>query len=119
MAYVHYVVKPDNIGAQLGRWSLPGRLDWREWDGEFVVWAEHTAATYLLSALAGETLKALHGGATYLDEIASRVFRDSAPQSAATAALVATFAHSCDDTQNLMAVLAELEALGLTRADLT
>jgi len=119
VAHVHYVVRPHDFNAQLGRWTLSGSIEWREWDGEFVVWAERTAATYLLSAIAGETLKAMQGSAAYLDEIAARVFLDSAPPSAATAALVDTFAEPGDDAQDLLTVLAELEALGLARAELT
>lgn len=118
MAQVHYSLKPRDVSAELGRWSLQGRLDWREWDGEFVVRADDTAATYLLSTLAGEAIKALRDGPLYLDEIAVRVFHDSARPSAASAALVATFAESASDTESLLAALGELEALGLARADL-
>ena len=118
MAQVHSVVKPRDLSAELGRWSLQGRMDWREWDGEFVVRHDDSAATYLLSTLAGETLKALRDGAAHVDEIASRVFADSALPCAATAALVATFTEAGANTQALLEVLAELEALGLARADL-
>jgi hypothetical protein len=118
MAQVHYGLRPRNLSAEFGRWSLQGRFDWHEWDGEFVVRSDRTAATYLLSAPAGETLKAMQGGATFLDEIASHVFRDTAPPSAAMAALVAAFAESVDDAQSLLTVLKELEALGLARVDL-
>jgi hypothetical protein len=93
-------------------------MDVREWDDEFVVRAGNTGATYLLTALAGETLLALSGGAMYLDDIATRVFQESAPPSAATAALVATFADPGDDAKRLMAVLQGLEALDLARAEL-
>lgn len=93
-------------------------MDWREWDDEFVVREGDTGVTYLLSALTGETLKALRNGALYLDELATRVFHDSAPPSAATAALVATFAEPGDDAKSLLTVLQELEALGLARAEL-
>lgn len=117
MAQVHHVLKPRNIGAELRRWSLRGPIDWREWDNEFVVRVADTGATYLLSAIAGEALKALRDGARYVDEIAVRVFHDSAP-SAATAALVATFADPGEDAKNLLAVLAELESLGLAQAEL-
>lgn len=94
-------------------------MEWREWDGEFVVRVGDTGATYLLSALAGEALKALRDGVSSLDDIASRVFHDSAPPSAATATLAATFADPAADSRNLLAVLTELEARGLVRADLT
>lgn len=118
MAQVHYAaLRPRDAVAELGRWSVAGCVDWREWDGEFVVRADSSAATYLLSALPGATLEAMRDGATYLDEIAARVFSGCAP-SAATAALVATFAETSPDMQSLLAVLAELEALGLVRADL-
>ncbi len=119
MAQVHHAgLRPRDAVAELGRWSVAGCVDWREWDGEFVVRADSSAATYLLSALPGATLEAMRDGATYLDEIAARVFSGCAPPSAATAALVATFAETSTDMQSLLAVLAELEALGLARADL-
>ena len=120
MAQVHDAsLRQLDTQAEFGRWSLPGRVDWREWDGEFVVRVEAAAQTYLLSALAGEVLKAIRDGAGYIDEIAARVFSDCVPPSAATAALVATFADTAADTQSLLAVLNELETLGLARADLT
>ncbi len=119
MAQVHHVLKPRDASAELGRWTLQGPLDWREWGDEFVVRVGSTGATYCLSALAGETLKALHSGAAYLDDIAVRVFHDAAPPSAATAALVATFADPAEDAKSLLAVLSELESLGLARAELT
>jgi hypothetical protein len=118
MAQVHHVLTPRDIGAELWRWSLRGPMDWREWDHEFVVRAGDTGATYLLSALAGEALMALRDGARYLDEIAAQVLHDSTPLSPATAALVATFADPGDDAKVLLAVLTELESLGLARAEL-
>jgi len=118
VAQVHYVLNRGDVGAELGRWSLQGRLDWREWDGEFVVRADDTAATHLLSSLAGEAIKALRNGPLYVDEIAARIFGDTAPRSAATAALIATFAETHSATRRLLAALAELEALGLARVDL-
>ncbi|HWR87770.1 MAG TPA: hypothetical protein VN277_05060 [Acidiferrobacterales bacterium] len=119
MAQVHYAgLRSLDTAAELGRWSVPGLVDWREWDGEFVVRVDSTAQTYLLSALAGEALKAIRGGASYIDEIAARVFSDCMPPSAATAALVATFAEAASDTKSLLAVLSELETLGLAQADL-
>lgn len=120
MAQVHNVsLKSRDSAAELGRWSVPGLVDWREWDGEFVVRTDTTGQTVLLSALAGEALMAIRSGAVYLDEIAARVFSDCVPPSAATARLVATFAVAESDTQRLFTVLTELEALGLARADLT
>lgn len=98
---------------------MPGQVDLRAWDGEFVVRADASAQTYLLSMLAGETLNAVRGGAVYLDEIAARVFSDCLPPSVATANLVATFAGVPTDTQSLLTVLTELESLGLVRMDLT
>ena len=118
MAEVHYVLRPRAFSAELGRWSLQGRLDWREWGGEFVVRLDDTGATYLLSTLAGETIKALRDGTTHVDEIAARVFSESAAHSAATAALVCAFAEAGDRAQDILKVLLELQALGLARADL-
>jgi hypothetical protein len=119
VAQVHHAgLRPLDAAADVGRWSVPGQIDWREWDGEFVVRVDSTAQTYLLSAVAGEALKAMRGGAAHLDEIAARVFADCAAPSAATAALVATFAESASDNQTLLAVLNELQLLGLVRADL-
>ncbi len=114
MAQVHYAgLKPSDPAAEIGRWSVPGRVDMREWHGEFVVRVDSTAQTYLLSALAGEVLKAIRGGAGSIDEIATKVFSDCEPSNAATAALVATFAGRASDTNALPAVLSELQALGL------
>lgn len=119
MAQIHHAgLRPLDAATEFGRWSVPGQVDWREWGGEFVVRVESTAQTYLLSALAGEALKAIRGGAGYIDEIAARVFSDCVAPSAATAALVAIFADTATDTQSLLAVLGELQALGLARADL-
>lgn len=119
MAHVHHVLKPRDAGVELARWSLLGRIDWREWDGEFVVRHDSNGATYLLSMLAGETLKALRDGAAHLDDIALRVFHGATQRSAATAALVASFADVNGDTQRLLSVLHELEDLGLVQASLT
>jgi hypothetical protein len=120
VAQVHYDrLRPLSTAAEFGRWSVPGQVDLREWDGEFVVRTELTAQTYLLSALAGEALKAIRSGAIYLDQIAAQVYCDCVAPSAVTAALVDTFAESAVDTQSLLAVLSELEMLGLARADLT
>ena len=97
---------------------MHGQLDWREWDDEFVVRHDNSAATYLLSTLAGNTLKAMHAGASCLDEIAASVFRDSASSDDVTAALVAAFADPAEGAQRLMVVLTELERLGLARLEL-
>lgn len=117
MAKVHHVLKPRDFSAKVGRWSLQGTVDWREWDGEFVVRVDDTAATYLLSTLAGETLRVLREGPAHVDEISARVFADVEPRSPITASLVATFGEAASDTQVLLEVLAELESLGLARAD--
>ncbi len=118
MAKVHHVLNPRDFSADIGRWSLQGRPDWREWDGEFVVRSEDTAATFLLSTLAGEALNALRDGAAHLDQIAERVFADAESQNPATASLVATFSEAANHKQALLNVLIELEGLGLARADL-
>lgn len=120
MAQVHYVgLRAVDAADEISRWSVPGLVDWREWDGEMVIRVESTAQTFLLSPLAGEVLKAIRGGAGYLDEIASRVFADCDPASAATAALASTFADATSENQGLFAVLHELRALGLVHAELT
>ena len=98
---------------------MPGRVDLREWDGEFVVRVDSTAQTYLLSALAGEALRAMQGGATYLDEIAARIFSGSMADNSATATLIATFADSAVDAKGLLVVLNELRTLGLAQAEVT
>lgn len=119
MAQVHYASEARGRGAESWRWSLRAWPEWREWDGEFVVWAADTGATFLLSTLAGETIKVLRDGPAPVEDIAVRVFNRSAPANEATAVLVATFAETGDDTQRLLVVLKELKALGLARADLT
>lgn len=119
MAQVHHVLTPRDVSAELGRWSLEGLVDWREWDGEFVVRHDASAATYMLSTLAGETLKALRNGPAHVEEIAARVFDDAMQPSPATAALIASFADAQGDMQGLLDVLQELEDLGLVRATLT
>lgn len=119
VAQVHYAsLRADGAATEFGHWSVPGLIDWREWDGEIVVRSDSSAQTFLLSVLAGEVLKAVRSGAGYLDEIAARVLSDCAPPSAATAALVATFTDTASDTNDLLTVLIDLEALGLVRAEL-
>jgi len=118
VAKVHHVgLTPGRPTEEFARWSLPVQVDWREWDGEFVVRSERSGATCLLSALAGETLKALHGGAVYQHDIAARVLANYAPPHSATAALMAQFADGDAAALNVRSVLVELEALGLVRAD--
>jgi hypothetical protein len=103
--------------AEFTRWQVPSQVDLKEWDGEFVVRVGDTGATYLLSALAGEALKAMRAGAVYADDVAVRVFADCEPPSAATAALAAQFAERSADVADVERVLAELEVLGIARAD--
>lgn len=119
MAQIHHLeLEPRDAVAELGRWSVPVRIDWRAWDGEFVVRVDDTATTYLLSRLAGQVLVAMREGATYADDIARRVFADGKHLSTASAVLVAAFAGTTADTQQVLAVLTELEALGLARVEL-
>lgn len=118
MAHLHYVSKPRKVNADLGRWSLEGRVDWHEWDGQFVVRSVSTGETHWLSQLAGETIKLLRLGPAHLDELASRLRLALVCPNATTAALVTTFTAG-GDTQKLSAVLAELENLGLVRRALT
>lgn len=118
MAEVHHVLRARAYRAELGRWTMRGRFDWREWDGEFVVRADDTAATCLLSTLAGEIIKAMRDGAVYVDEIATRVNMALAPTSAATAALVATFTQAGSRSHDVLAALHELEAIGLVQVEL-
>lgn len=117
MAEVRYAPRRHAFGHELGRWSLRGRFDWREWDGEFVVRHDDTGNTYHLSMLAGLTFKALREGAAQVDEVAARVSSNSPPQSAATAALVAAFTAAGGSAHNVLAVLRDFESLGLARAD--
>ena len=77
-----------------------------------------SAETHLLPALAGETIKALRDGPAHVDDIAARVFKQSARLSAATADLVATFADPGLETDRLLTVLLNLDSGGLARVDL-
>lgn len=110
---------PRDAASEFTRWYLPAHVDLREWDDEFVVRVDSTGATYLLSALAGEALKAMKAGAIYGDDIATHVFAGVAPPSAATSALAAQFADRDADAQQVLHVLSELESLGIVRADRT
>lgn len=114
----HIALKRHDTVAEIGRWSVPVSIDWREWDDEFVVRVDDTATTYVLSALAGHVLKAMREGATYVDEIARRVFANTHPLGAASAALAAAFAEPVGEMEDVLAALTELEALGLARVDL-
>ena len=117
MATVHHGLTHTGALAPVNRWSVPSHIDVREWDGEFVVRCNVSGTTYLLSALAGEALKALRGGATSPDEIVHRLFdTDAAPVDGTTAALVSLFAGRDAEVARVLAVLADLEALGIARA---
>ena len=120
MAQVHYVVGSRDRSAALARWLLVGPLDWREWDGEFVVRVDGSGTTCILSALAGETIKALRNGATYVEDIAAQVFADADEQPhAATAALMTRFSGHQQDTQRVLDTLTGLAEAGIVRSDLT
>jgi hypothetical protein len=118
MASVHHVLIPHDHQAELARWSLNGRFDLREWDGEVVVRGEMSGATFIVSALAGSTLKALHRGAFYLDEVAALASSEVQNRSDMTASLAAAFALPGAPAREVLAVLRELEGLGLVRAEL-
>jgi hypothetical protein len=77
-----------------------------------------SSATYQLSPLAGEALKALRAGAAHVEEIVTRVFDEhgTAPVRDTTASLVSMFAGREADVANVQEVLNELEALGIARA---
>lgn len=118
MAQLHCVSMPRNDSVHLGQWSLVGRVDWHEWDGQFVVRSDCTAGTHRLSNLAGETIKSLCQGPAHLDQLASRLRLALVSPNATTAALVTAFTTG-GDTQKLSAVLADLENLGLARRAMT
>lgn len=99
------------------RWSIARGIDWRAWDSEFVVRSHGTGSTYLVAALAGATLEAMHQDASYLGEIAAHVFAASMPLSTATVALMASFAEANADAENQSVVLVDLEAFGLVRVE--
>jgi hypothetical protein len=118
MASVHHVLIPHDHQAELARWTLNGRLDLRQWDGEVVVRDDASGATYVVSALAGTTLKAMRRGASYLDEIAALASFDMEPRSDMTASLAAAFTLPGTPAGEVLAVLRQLEGLGLVRAEL-
>ncbi len=115
MARVRYAAL-NKRSTSADRWSISGQMDWREWDGECVVRAHGSAATYLLSPLAGQVLKALRAGACDAESIARWVraerLRSGSP---AAVTLGATFSALEADGPQVTAVLAELEVLGVTR----
>lgn len=119
MAQVHYVVEARDLPSQIGRWSLQGGFDWREWDDEVVVRQERSGGTFLLSALAGYVLIALREGAAYPDEIATRVFgTDVVAIPSVTAALAARFSTLAPEAQCVLETLTQLQAIGIVRSDL-
>ncbi len=84
-----------------------------------MVRSDSTAATYRLSCLAGETIKALGQGPAHIDELADRVRHVLGRANAATSTLVATFSAPGSDTRELLEVLVELEGLELVRRTMT
>jgi hypothetical protein len=119
VASVHHVLTSPDVRSEVASWSPSTLLDWREWDGEVVVRSGADGATYLLSPLAGRVLRALLQGAADADDIARHVSVAAARPSAATAALSALFVQHGVDTRQVAAALADLESLGLVRANLS
>jgi hypothetical protein len=89
----------------------------KEWDEEFVVRVESTGATYVLSSVAGEAVRAIRAGATVVEDIACRVLANFDPPSAATQELTARFSERDVPTKTVLDALKELEALGVVRAE--
>jgi len=89
----------------------------REWDDEFVVRVDSTGATYVLSSIAGEAIKAMRAGASFADDIAARVLANFDPPSAATQALAAQFSERDAPIMDVLNALRELESLGVARAE--
>jgi hypothetical protein len=120
VAQVHYAgLEPSAPDAIFGRWSVPAQVDVREWDGEFVLRSPLTAQTYHVTALAGEVIMAIRDGAKYLDDIAVRVLSGAGNSNEAGTKQSAMFRDNAADMQGLLAVLTELESLGLATADLS
>jgi hypothetical protein len=120
MAQIHYVgLTPSAPEAAFGRWSVPAQVDVREWGGEFVLRSPLTARTYHLTPLAGEVIMAIRDGARYVDDIAVRVLSGAGNSNEAGTQLNAMFTDNAADMQGLLAVLTELESLGLATADLS
>jgi hypothetical protein len=117
VATVHHGLTRSGVAAPVQRWSVPTHIDLREWDGEFVARCDASSATYLLSALAGESLRALQAGATSAQQIVARVFdTESPPPEGTTAALAWKFGGRDTEVERVLAVLHELETLGIARA---
>jgi PqqD family protein of HPr-rel-A system len=57
------------------RWTVerPGRLHWRVWDGEYVVFDSHSGDTHLLNQVAAVALQLLGETPASADELARRV----------------------------------------------
>lgn len=93
------------------RWRLPSEaeLDWREWGEEFVVHDATSARTHLLSAAAGSALFAFLDGRRCLDldELFASAFAGSKPGDGSTEIM------SAEERQSLLAIMGELERLGL------
>lgn len=104
-------------GTEFARWSVPADVDWREWDDEFVVRVNRTGSTYVLTSIAGETIKAIRAGAIFLDDIAARVSAQFDQPSAATQALTERFSERDAPTLDVLGALRELESLGVAQAD--
>lgn len=92
-------------------------MDVREWDDEFVVRVNSTGATYVLSSVAGETIKAIRAGAVFVDDIAARVSAQFDQPSPATLALAERFSERDAPTLDVLGALRELESLGAAQAD--
>jgi hypothetical protein len=117
VAKVHDGLTRNGTPAPVKRWSVPTHIDLREWDGEFVARCNASSATYLLSALAGESLRALQGGATSPDQVVARIFdAEVSPAAGTTTALASMFGGWDTENRRVLAVLQELEALGIARA---
>jgi hypothetical protein len=118
VATVHHGLRHNGALAPVQRWSVPTHIDLREWDGEFVARCDASSATYLLSALAGESLRALQAGATSAQQIVARVFDTESPPppEGTTAALAWMFGGRDTEVERVLAVLHELETLGIARA---
>jgi hypothetical protein len=91
----------------LPRWRLraPGALDWREWDGEFVVRSGSSGDTCLLSAVAGHAVIALKAaGPLSVPELVTQLFGTT------------TGGLSDAEVDALQATLGQLQHLGLVEA---
>jgi hypothetical protein len=91
------------------RWQASGaeQIDWREWDGEYVVYVFPQATTHLLGGTAGIVLRTLSATADALstDEIGARGFGvSSAPDGGMP---------SVEEHSALQAILFDLERIGV------